>query len=1008
MATTQNNDGERYVITMDTAKEGAELWSLNDYFKARVGDNRTPLYFRWYTMGLLNQFTGTQKPCIRGKVGNFTIDDTKRGVDQIEMAPDAVSVSWTGSTSDMMAGGLARYELPEQLFPKSGIFKGFIGYVDDSAGEQRLSGVNVWFKVLDGFGDLGKDTGPYIAELEKILANADEVMRQKGVDFDTKTNQALADLQAKYQQEVAANQAAATSTRADLSHLTNTVKDIQSQIDAGAIVTRATFDKKSAELSDAIDDRLAQIHTDIQTYASADEIKAKFPSGAEGPFLAMDTGHQWYYRDGSWQDAGAYQSAGLSKEILDELDSAVKVGSKAIDSSNYVELLPNADEAKANTIFELDFSKGDKTIPTNLPFEAFPTSKAMLFTSSLKTQLLIADERIFERLYDGGDHHYMDWVEISSPLASNLTITDTKKYATAGDLPVNKVFSVADNVYTDLPVTGTASVVTLGSRTYSRDGLMQLCTTKNGRFFMRATQADRTWTSWKELTSREITDSLHTDFMRRSNKIWQKRDGVNVIRDHWLNSVDKVEKYAGWCYTPDFLPVKPGTDYVFAKRDTNEHYYQVMPIDSVFVNKYDASKKLIATYTTSGKAGGNFNTGNAYYIRFSMSYQAHQDYACPSLYEGASLPAIIEKALYSETPQSDSEVIAEGLANFDLMPGVDLPKVDGLPMYLYSDNLLYGNSTDSYVYLYDNYSNAIKSDQELDRWSLPKDRLSSGLLTFYATKGEKSDSYWLYPDNAVKRESNFHVKGLAQTDAAGKKLKVLVIGDSLTNFNKYIDRAGELAKADPYTKIDFIGTRGDVTKHEGRGGWSAKIYTTNANFNTYSNPFLNGTTFDFSNYMSANGFDGVDLVIINLGTNDVTYNDITRDPNFDQDFKAYQTMIDSIKAYNPKVKIALGTPIPPARYKGANDYVKSRRQKWIFKLLDYCHTNGFYFIPYWYVVDPINDFKYKEAQIDEYNATTITRIDDSTHPADSGYMKMGDLTYATIKMIAAGMQNTMQ
>lgn len=103
----------------------------------------------------------------------------------------------------------------------------------------------------------------------------------------------------------------------------------------------------------------------------------------------------------------------------------------------------------------------------------------------------------------------------------------------------------------------------------------------------------------------------------------------------------------------------------------------------------------------------------------------------------------------------------------------------------------------------------------------------------------------------------------------------------------------------------------------------------------------------------------------------------------------------------------LGTPIPPARYKGANDYVKSRRQKWIFKLLDYCHTNGFYFIPYWYVVDPINDFKYKEVQIDEYNATTITRIDDSTHPADSGYMKMGDLTYATIKMIAAGMQVTM-
>lgn len=242
MATTQNNDGERYVITMDTAKEGAELWSLNDYFKARVGDNRTPLYFRWYTMGLLNQFTGTQKPCIRGKVGNFTIDNAKSGVDQIEMAPDAVSVSWTGSASDMMAGGLARYELPEQLFPKSGIFKGFIGYVDDANGEQRLSGVNVWFKVLDGFGDLGKDTGPYIAELEKILNNADEVMRQKGVDFDTKTNQALADLNTKYLQQVASTQAAEAQAKQSLQDLSIAAGNIQTQISAGNIVTRNQYD----------------------------------------------------------------------------------------------------------------------------------------------------------------------------------------------------------------------------------------------------------------------------------------------------------------------------------------------------------------------------------------------------------------------------------------------------------------------------------------------------------------------------------------------------------------------------------------------------------------------------------------------------------------------------------------------------------------------------------------------------------------------------------------------
>ena len=46
-------------------------------------------------------------------------------------------------------------------------------------------------------------------------------------------------------------------------------------------------------------------------------------------------------------------------------------------------------------------------------------------------------------------------------------------------------------------------------------------------------------------------------------------------------------------------------------------------------------------------------------------------------------------------------------------------------------------------------------------------------------------------------------------------------------------------------------------------------------------------------------------------------------------------------------------------------------------------------MPWWLAVDPINDFKYEEVQIDEYNAATIKKVADNTHPADSGYKKNG-------------------
>lgn len=300
---SQNNDGNYYEIAVDTAKEGAEVWSLNDWFKARVGDDGTPLVMRFYTQGQLNSFDGNQKPIIQGNVGAYSFDDQK----QIVMAADAKVVSWTGDPSDMLPGGRVRYHFPQQMFPTEGAFYGFVGYVDESNG-RRLTGVNVWFRVLGGVAQMGKACDYYINDLDIALANAKEKMRQAGIDFKAATDSALQDLRTKYQQEVQANQDASETTRASLLKLADSVGALQAHVDARNIVFQQDFDRQTQALKNSIADTLSKVKFNAQGFANVDQIKSTYPNGAEGIFIAVDTGHQWYWIDNSWVDAGPFQA----------------------------------------------------------------------------------------------------------------------------------------------------------------------------------------------------------------------------------------------------------------------------------------------------------------------------------------------------------------------------------------------------------------------------------------------------------------------------------------------------------------------------------------------------------------------------------------------------------------------------------------------------------------------------------------------------------------------------
>ena len=163
-----NNNGMFYHIAIDIAKEGAQLFDLTPYVKGRVGDNNFGLLVDWYRQGMLMNVNGAYKPIIDGLVGNFSFD--KNGT--LKMDDDASPVYSVGKPEDCGPAGQVTYYFPEQMFPKEGIFKGYLGLIDDKG--NRYSGVDIWFSVLAGNPRMGIACDYYISELAKAIKEAED------------------------------------------------------------------------------------------------------------------------------------------------------------------------------------------------------------------------------------------------------------------------------------------------------------------------------------------------------------------------------------------------------------------------------------------------------------------------------------------------------------------------------------------------------------------------------------------------------------------------------------------------------------------------------------------------------------------------------------------------------------------------------------------------------------------------------------------------------------------
>ena len=181
------------------------------------------------------------------------------------------------------------------------------------------------------------------------------------------------------------------------------------------------------------------------------------------------------------------------------------------------------------------------------------------------------------------------------------------------------------------------------------------------------------------------------------------------------------------------------------------------------------------------------------------------------------------------------------------------------------------------------------------------------------------------------------------------------------------------------------------------------------------NPFWDGTTVNFANYLSVNSLSTPDYVFIQLGIND-TFNltsDVAVEAFTSTAFPALDTLINSIKASSASTKIAVVAPPSYADqdafgYNYACNQTSWRTKRNIItynkKLYEYYagkEAQNIYVVGSGVNLDTENNFPIftDGVPVNSHNPKLEYPQINAVHPADSGYKQIGDVFFAFIKAV---------
>ncbi|QXL48450.1 CotH kinase family protein [Lactobacillus johnsonii] len=331
------NNGKPYFFRLDIAKESGQIARFTDWIKTRVSDNGKKVPIQWYDQGTVMNVHGFY-PFIEGGVGKWIKDD-----DTGELVPstDVVYRTWQGTPADTSDNGIAYYTLEDQFFTKQGEFVGTFGLRDDNG--NNLTSVNLVFSVLGNDLRLTQAKDYYIKDLENLKRK-----------FENDGNQAVADFNAKIEagtetdrQTLDALRASIQANRDGQASIAEQQAAITRQINDQDIITKTEYNNNIKDISDQINQRLANAKLTPIPIDNFDKLSTTYPSGTDGVYLTKDNRHLWTWLNSAWQDLGTYQAFELDENTKKQIS----------DSFNHVR--------KENLIPNGSFSNGTEGVLAN-------------------------------------------------------------------------------------------------------------------------------------------------------------------------------------------------------------------------------------------------------------------------------------------------------------------------------------------------------------------------------------------------------------------------------------------------------------------------------------------------------------------------------------------------------------------------------------------------------------------------------------------------------------------
>jgi lysophospholipase L1-like esterase len=451
-------------------------------------------------------------------------------------------------------------------------------------------------------------------------------------------------------------------------------------------------------------------------------------------------------------------------------------------------------------------------------------------------------------------------------------------------------------------------------------------------------------------------------------------DKINVIQNVLISTLNGTTLSPNNNYvTSYFMKVKPSTVYAHEKR-----------IERVVF--YNADQTFISGDNSAGVADTFITPSNCEFIRFSvwkpkLDLCMLEENSNPTLYEPYGFK-------FSKEPKLPSLSL-----EINLPPTIY--SLVGQETNVYFDNIINDRDTK-----YDFSVACSIGRQETNRFTV--------IPTTEGTRTLKIDAY---RDGVLVATASSSLIVKAVNVGNGVNRKVLFIGDSTTASGIAISKLNDNLTPD-VMKITTIGTKGtSPSKHEAVSGWS-----TSAFFGTES-PFVYNGVFNFSQYMTNNGYSNLDYVFINLGINDM-FNETegTLNSKIATVLGQYQQMVDSIKAYDGNIKIGLVITIPPNYNQDAfgKDYgtnqtrinYKRNNFAWVKSLINQFkgkQVENIYLVPINVNLDTRTGFGTVQEPTNTRNPTLINKPASSSgvHPIDVGYHQIADMYWYYLKSFEA-------